>query len=67
MIVDRLQHDAAAAIADQLLAALKSTIDESMHKQAWEWLFEIAEREIYLYQINVNRMRQRMRPLDKED
>jgi hypothetical protein len=58
-------HDAASAIATQVLSALKSTLHESLHKEAWECLYEIAEREIYLYEVNVIRMQQRLRPLDK--
>jgi hypothetical protein len=64
MTTQRLQHDTASTIATQVLSALAPILHESMHKQAWEWLYEIAEREIYLYEVNVNRMRQRMRPLD---
>jgi hypothetical protein len=60
---NRLMRNAAVAIADQCLKGISPALHESLHKQAWECLYEIAEREIYLYEVNVNRMRQRLRPL----
>ena len=60
----RLQHDAAAAIATACLHAISPCLHQSLHKQAWEWLYEIAKREIVAYGIQVDRMRQRLLPMD---
>jgi hypothetical protein len=58
----RLQHDAAAAIATQCLSSIAPCLHESLHKQAWEWLYEIAKKEIESYETNVTRMQHRLRP-----
>jgi hypothetical protein len=58
----RLQHDAAAAIAKACLDVVASCIHPCCHKDAWEEFYRIAKTGIETYEIHVDRMQHRLRP-----
>ncbi len=58
----RLQHDAAEAIATACLDVIFPCIHVALHKQAWESFYEVAKRAIEHYEIHVERLRHRLHP-----
>jgi hypothetical protein len=59
----RLQHDAAAAIAKACLDVVASCVHPSCHKDAWDEFYMIAKSRIEAYEIAVERILHRLRPL----
>jgi hypothetical protein len=62
MANQRLQHDAAAAIAKACLEVIASCIHPCCHKDAWEEFYRIAKIGIEAYEIQRQRMLQRLLP-----
>ena len=62
MANQRLQHDAAIAIARACLDVVSRCIPPEMHKDAWESLYEVAKAGIEAYELHVDRMQQRLHP-----
>jgi hypothetical protein len=60
----RLQHDAAFAIARACLNVVASCVHPSCHKDAWEKFYMIAKSCIEAYEIQADRMLDRLRPLE---
>ena len=58
----RLQHDAAVAIAKACLDVVASCVHPSCHKDAWDEFYMIAKSGIEAYEIQLNRMQQRLHP-----
>lgn len=58
----RLQHDAAVAIATACLDVVASCIHPSCHKDAWDEFYMIAKSGIEAYEIQADRMQHRLRP-----
>jgi hypothetical protein len=59
----RLQHDTAAAIAKACLDVVASCIHPSCHKDAWDEFYMIAKSGIEVYEIKIERILHRLRPL----
>jgi hypothetical protein len=60
----RLQHDAAVAIAKACLDVVASCIHPCCHKDAWDEFYMIAKSGIEAYEIQADRMLHRLRPLE---
>jgi hypothetical protein len=58
----RIQHDAAIAIAKACLDVVASCIHPSCHKDAWEEFYQVAKAGIEGYEIQNQRMLQRLLP-----
>jgi hypothetical protein len=58
----RLQHDAAVAIAKAYLDVIAPCIHPELHKQAWQWFYEVAKAGIEAYGVHVDRTQQRLHP-----
>ena len=56
MANQRLQHDAAFAIAKACLGVIASCVHPSCHKDAWEEFYLIAKAGIEAYEIQTHRM-----------
>jgi L-rhamnose mutarotase len=62
MANQRLQHDAAIAIAKACLDVIAPYIPPELHKQAWQSFYEVAKAGIEAYEIHVDRMQHRLHP-----
>jgi hypothetical protein len=62
MANQRLQHDAAAAIARTCLDVISPCIHPALRQQAWESFYQAAKRGVEAYELQVDRMRQRPHP-----
>jgi hypothetical protein len=62
MANQRLQHDAAAAIARTCLDVISPCIHPALHQQAWESFYQAAKWGIEPYELQVNRVQQRLHP-----
>ena len=62
MANQRLQHDAAVAIAKTCLGVIFPCIHPALHQQVWESFYQAAKRGIEAYELQVDRMRQRLHP-----
>jgi len=62
MANQRLQHDAAVAIAKACLDVVASCIHPSCHKDAWDEFYMIAKAGIEAYEIRVERVQHRLHP-----
>lgn len=58
----RIQHDAAIAIAKACLDVVTSCVHPSCHKDAWEEFYLIVKAGIETYEIQNQRMLHRLRP-----
>jgi hypothetical protein len=58
----RLQHDAATAIAQASLEVVESCVHPVCHKDAWEEFYRIALAGIEAYCLQQDRLQQRMNP-----
>ena len=61
---ERLIHDAAVAMAHALLDKVKSCLREEEWRLALQEFYQICRAGIEAYNIQQDRMRQRMKPLD---
>lgn len=62
MVNQRLQHDAAVAIATTCLDVVSSCIHPALYQQAWESFYQAAKGGIEAYELQVDRMQQRLHP-----
>lgn len=62
MANQRLQHDAAVAIAKACLDVIAPCIHAELHKRAWQSFYEIAKAGIEAYEVHVDRTQQRLHP-----
>jgi len=60
----RLQHDAAVAIATACLDVIFPCIHVALHKQAWESFYTVVKSGLEAYEVQVDRMQKRMKPLE---
>jgi hypothetical protein len=60
----RLQHDAAQAIASTCLDVIFPCIHPALHKQAWESFYRAAKWGIEDYEIQLGRMNRGLRPME---
>ena len=58
----RLQHDAAVAIAQACLDVVASCVHPSCHKEAWDEFYRIAVAGLEALAIQAERMQQRLKP-----
>ena len=58
----RLQHDAAVAIAQACLDVVASCVHPSCHKEAWDEFYRIAVAGLEAFCIQAERMQQRLKP-----
>ncbi|MHB1426818.1 MAG: hypothetical protein ACYC3I_26980 [Gemmataceae bacterium] len=62
MANQRLQHDAAVAIATVCLDVVFLCLPPALRRQAWESFYQTARWGIEAYEIQVDRMQQRLHP-----
>ena len=62
MANQRLQHDAAIAIAQASFEIVSDFIRPDMRRQIWGMLYEAAKSGIECYEIYANRMQHRLHP-----
>lgn len=60
----RLQHDCALMITQHCAELLINVLDEEQQAQASEGIYQICLARIQCYEQQVDRMQQRLRPLD---
>ena len=58
----RLQHDAAVAIAKACLDVIAPSIHPELDKQVWQSFYEVAKAGIEAYEVQVDRMQHRLHP-----
>ncbi len=58
----RLQHDAAVAIAWTCLDVLFPCLHPALRQQAWECFYQAAKSGIEAYELQVDRMQRRLHP-----
>lgn len=63
MANQRLQHDAAAAIATTCLHVVSHLVDAESHKEAWDRFYKVAKWGIENYVIQAERMQHRLNPI----
>ncbi len=59
----RLQHDAALMITQHCIELLVNVLDEEQKQQATEGIYAISLAGIEAYEVQVDRMQKRLRPL----
>jgi hypothetical protein len=62
MANQRLQHDAAAAIATKSLHVVSHLVHPGLHKEAWDLFYKVAKWGIEDYVIQVERTEHRLNP-----
>jgi hypothetical protein len=62
MANQRLQHDAAVAIAKTCLGVISPCLPPALRQQAWKSFYQAAKWGIEAYELQVERMRQRLHP-----
>ncbi len=58
----RLQHDPAESIATTCLYVVSHLLHPGLHKEAWDLFYQVAKRGIEDYELQVDRMQQRLHP-----
>jgi len=58
----RLIHDAASQMARETLRAVKDCLFEDEHRIAFEEFYYICKQNLEAYELEVDRLRQRLRP-----
>ncbi len=62
MANQRLQHDAAVAIAWTCLDVIFPCLHPALRQQAWEFFYQAAKSGIETYELQVDRMQRRLHP-----
>ena len=62
MANQRLQHDAATAIATTCLHVVSHLVHPGLHKEAWDLFYKVARWGIEDYVIQAERMQHRLNP-----